>query len=110
VPVTIDDILDALCELDGGPLIRPAANHTVFGRRQGLWPPSRRDDIDDVRFPRHVLNRFEGRWATRFAQALRQPPSASHDDPLRSPQVRLLLGGSLKPPRRDRTFELPHVK
>ena len=63
--------------------------------------------MDDVKLPRHVLNRFEHRWAARFAQAPRRSPSlASRDDPFRSPQVRRLLEGSLKPPTRDRTFEL----
>jgi hypothetical protein len=63
--------------------------------------------MDDVRLPQDVLNRFERRWAARFAETPRRPPSlAFGDDPLRSPQVRRLLEGSLKPPTRYRTFEL----
>ena len=59
--------------------------------------------MDDVKLPRHVLNRFEHRWAARFAQTPRRSPYlASPDDPFRSPQVRRLLEGSLKPPTRDR--------
>jgi len=75
-PVSIDEILNALCELDGmrcasstaAPVIRPAANRTAFARRRELWPLRRRDAMDDVRLPRHVPNRFERRWAARFAQ------------------------------------------
>jgi hypothetical protein len=64
--------------------------------------------MDDIRLPQDVLNRFERRWAARFAETTRRPPSlASRNDPFRSPQVRRLLEGSLKPPTRDRTFELP---
>jgi hypothetical protein len=58
--------------------------------------------MDDIRLPRHVLNRFERRWEARFAQPPRlRPPSASIDDPLRSPQVWRLLEGSLRPPQRE---------
>jgi hypothetical protein len=34
-PVTIDEILEALRELDSGPPIPQAANQTVFARRRG---------------------------------------------------------------------------
>jgi hypothetical protein len=40
-PVTIDKILEAVCELDGGPAIRPAASQTVSIRRQEPWRLSR---------------------------------------------------------------------
>ncbi len=40
-PVTIDEILEALCELDGSPAIRPAASQTVCVRGHGLWRLSR---------------------------------------------------------------------
>jgi hypothetical protein len=67
--------------------------------------------VEDVILPRDVPNPFKRRRAARFAQAPRLPLfSASRDDPLRSAQVRRLLGGSLRPPRRDTTFELPHLK
>jgi len=67
--------------------------------------------MDDARLPRHVLNRFECRWAAKLAQTPRRLPSlAFGDDPLRSPQVRRLLQGSLRPPTRDRTFELSRKK
>ena len=63
--------------------------------------------MDDIRLPQHVLNRIEQRWTARLAQMLeekRRPertPSSPADgnyDPLRSPQVRRLLEGSLRPP------------
>ena len=41
-PVTIDEILEALCELDGGPPIRRAASRTAFVQRRGPWRPSRK--------------------------------------------------------------------
>jgi hypothetical protein len=60
--------------------------------------------MDEIRLPHHVVDRFERRWTGRFAQipnALHQPAAASSrggDDPLRSPAVRRLLEGSLRPP------------
>jgi hypothetical protein len=63
--------------------------------------------MDDIRLPQHVLNRIEQRWTARLAQMLevkRRPgraPSSPADrnyDPLRSPQIRRLLEGSLRPP------------
>jgi hypothetical protein len=63
--------------------------------------------MDEIRLPQHVLNRIEQRWTARLAQMLeekRRPertPSSPADgnyDPLRSPQVRRLLEGSLRPP------------
>jgi hypothetical protein len=67
--------------------------------------------MDNVSLHRHVLNRFERRRAARFAQTPRRSPSsASRDDPFRSPQVRRLLQGSLKPPTWDRTLEFPGMK
>jgi hypothetical protein len=63
--------------------------------------------MDETRLPQHVLNRIERRWAYRFAQTLgdwrhseRAPlsPADGNHDPLRSPQVRRLLEGSLRPP------------
>jgi hypothetical protein len=40
-PVTIDEILEALCELDGGPRHpHQAAGPIVFVRRRGPWRPS----------------------------------------------------------------------
>src|SRR3982750_3387809 len=41
-PVSIDDILEALCELDGGLAIRPAANQFASVQQQGLWRPNKK--------------------------------------------------------------------
>jgi hypothetical protein len=62
--------------------------------------------MDDIRLPQHVMNRIEQRWTARLAQMLeekRRPertpsPDDRNYDPLRSPQVRRLLNGSLRPP------------
>jgi hypothetical protein len=63
--------------------------------------------MDEIRLPQHIVNRIERRWASRFAQTLsdwRHPerapssPAAGNHDPLRSPQVRRLMEGSLWPP------------
>ncbi|MGY4298809.1 hypothetical protein ACVWXN_006904 [Bradyrhizobium sp. i1.4.4] len=67
--------------------------------------------MDEIKLPHHVVNRFERRWTARFAQMLdgRPQPVARYcrgnEDPLRSPQVRRLLEGSLRPPKADRTLE-----
>lgn len=67
--------------------------------------------MDEIKLPHHVVNRFERRWTARFAQMLegRSQPGArcsrGSDDPLRSPQVRRLLEGSLRPPKAVRTLE-----
>ncbi len=61
--------------------------------------------MDEVKLPQHVVNRFERRWTARFAQMLQGRPqpvqrySRGSDEPLRSPQVRRLLEGSLRPPK-----------
>jgi len=61
--------------------------------------------MEEIRLPQHVVKRIERRWAARFAQTLedwqrleRAPssPACGCDDPLRSPQVRRLLEGSLR--------------
>jgi hypothetical protein len=63
--------------------------------------------MDEIKLPHHVVNRFERRWTARLAQMLEgrrsQGARRSHgsDDPLRSPQVRRLLEGSLRPPKSD---------
>ena len=63
--------------------------------------------MDEIRSPQHVVNRVEPRWASRLAQMLddwRHPeraplsPANGNQDPLRSPQVRRLLEGSLRRP------------
>ena len=45
--------------------------------------------MDEIRLPRHVVNRFERRWATRLAHMLEGRQRLEHasgcDDPLRSP-------------------------
>ena len=62
--------------------------------------------MTDIGLPRDVLNRIERRWMAKFAQTPPAQPSATRcDDPLRSPQVRRLLDGSLKPPKCDRAIE-----
>ena len=68
--------------------------------------------MDEIRLPQHVVNRFERRWTARFAQMLEEWQRPEHaplpvrgcGDPLRSPQVRRLLEGSLRPPTLDRTL------
>jgi hypothetical protein len=69
--------------------------------------------MDEIRLPRHVVNRIERRWAAKFAQMpegqqlmgrQRSSPSRGSDDPLRSPQVWRLLEGSLRPPVVDGAF------
>jgi hypothetical protein len=55
--------------------------------------------MDEIKLPHHVVNRFERRWTARLAQMLEGRRSHGSDDPLRSPQVRRLLEGSLRPPK-----------
>jgi hypothetical protein len=102
VPITIDEILKALCEL-----VRRAVSQTVCVRRRGHWRRSGRDVMDEIRLPKHVVSRIERWWASRLAQRLedgerpeRAPSSSASEsyDPLQSPQVRRLLEGSLRPP------------
>jgi hypothetical protein len=50
----------------------------------------------DINLPRHVMDRFERRWAARFAYTGTRGPAG--DDPFRSPQIRRLLEGALRPP------------
>jgi hypothetical protein len=49
-PITIDEILEALCELDGGPRNPPGDNPPVFDIKD---PGSlaRSGDTDDIRLP-----------------------------------------------------------
>jgi hypothetical protein len=60
--------------------------------------------MDEVRLPHHVVDRLERRWTGRFAQMMngsRQPAtgtSCGGGGPIRSPAVRRLLEGSLRPP------------
>jgi CelD/BcsL family acetyltransferase involved in cellulose biosynthesis len=58
--------------------------------------------MDEIRLSQHVASRIERQWTPRFAQMLewqrQQPSSLANYDPLRSPQVRRLLEGSLRPP------------
>jgi hypothetical protein len=68
--------------------------------------------MDGIRLPQHERTRLERRWMARFAQMLdgqrpgRTPsyPACGCDDPLRSPQVRRLLEGSLRPPTLDKNL------
>jgi hypothetical protein len=63
--------------------------------------------MDEIKLPHHVVNRFERRWTARFAEMLGSRPQPvarcpfGSDDPIRSPQVRRLLEGSLRPPKSD---------
>ncbi|MET4037912.1 hypothetical protein ABMB68_009449 [Bradyrhizobium sp. RT4a] len=67
--------------------------------------------MEEIKLPHHVVNRFERRWTARFAQMPGGQPQpvarycGGNEDPLRSPQVRRLLEGSLRPPKSDRTVE-----
>jgi hypothetical protein len=62
--------------------------------------------MNHLELPRDVLTRVERRWMARFAQTPRyQPSSTSGGDPYRSPQVRRLLEGSLRPPMGVRSQE-----
>jgi hypothetical protein len=67
-PVSIDALLKALRELDGGPR-NPPAEHAEAPLLHG---PSagglRRNAMEDMRLPRHVIDRLEHRWASRLQQ------------------------------------------
>jgi hypothetical protein len=58
--------------------------------------------MDEISLPQHVASQVERRWTAGFAQMLewqrQQPYSLANYDPLRSPKVRRLLEGSLRPP------------
>ena len=60
--------------------------------------------MNEVKLPLHIVDRLERRWTGRFGQMLTvlQRPSPRicrrGGDPLRSPEVRRLLEGSLRPP------------
>ena len=60
--------------------------------------------MDEIRLPQHIANRVDRRWAARFRDMPDRPSGLSSSlegcDPLRSPQVRRLLEGSLTPPIR----------
>jgi hypothetical protein len=70
-PVTIDEILEALCNSMAAPAMRLAASRTACVPHQVRWrlsrgePPGTKAD-----YHRHVVNRLERRWATRFAKML----------------------------------------
>ena len=66
-PVSIDAILEALCELDGGPAHPRAASRSVASRCRGCWRPEE-NPMEDIRLPRHVIDRLEHRWASRLQQ------------------------------------------
>jgi len=59
--------------------------------------------MDEIRLPRHIVDRLERRWTGRFARMMNGPPhpatgiSCGTSDPIRSPAVRRLLEGSLRP-------------
>lgn len=66
--------------------------------------------MDEIKLPHHAVNRFERRWTARFAQMLEGRSTGARrwlgsDDPVRSPQVRRLLAGSLRPPKSDDASE-----
>src|SRR3954453_12840147 len=66
-PVSIDAILEALCELDGGPRNPPGGTPNAGSQRRGRWQLEE-DRMDDIRLPRHVIDRLEQRWANRLQQ------------------------------------------
>jgi hypothetical protein len=71
-PVSIDAVLDALCELDGGP------RHPPGGK-----PKCRFSTARAIRLPRHVIDRLEHRWASRLRQdaavwSIDRPVQARH--------------------------------
>jgi hypothetical protein len=47
--------------------------------------------MDEIKLPRHVLDRLERRWAARFPQPVQHPQRATssppRDDPFRSPRA-----------------------
>jgi hypothetical protein len=111
-PVTIDEILEALCELDGGPRHPPGRQTEPIAFNVEGHGGVGRNTMDEIRLPRHIVNRFERRWTARIPQMVgdwqRLEPTPSSlacgcYDPLRSPQVRRLLQGSLRPPTAART-------
>jgi hypothetical protein len=63
---SIDAILEALCELDGGP------RNPLGGKPKRRFSMSRarpeENSMEDVRLPRHVIDRLEHRWARRLQQ------------------------------------------
>jgi hypothetical protein len=70
-PVTIDEILEALCELDGDQAIRRGASRTACVPRQGLWPPSKERYHGRNQIAAAVVNRIDRRWATPFPRSRR---------------------------------------
>ena len=60
VPVSIDAILEALCELDGGPRNPPGESHSAAFQRRGRSQPEE-DRMDEPLLPRHVIDRFQHR-------------------------------------------------
>jgi hypothetical protein len=110
-PVVIDEILEALCELDGGSCEPPGGKPNRL-RSISKFPGRLVGEgvMDEIRLPQHVVSRLERRWAARFGRR----PESTHptgqsfesrepgsDDPLQSTQVRRLLEGSLRPPKRE---------
>lgn len=67
--------------------------------------------MNEVKLPLHIVDRLERRWTGRFAQMLKGPQQPATgifcggSDPIRSPAVRRLLEGSLRPPE-PRSLEL----
>lgn len=87
-PVTIDEILEALCALDEGPRTRPVASQYACGPSRGA-PLFRRGAMEEVNLPRHVIETLEKRWA-------------------RSLQRHAVTWRTIEPPARRRTaFGLP---
>jgi hypothetical protein len=106
-PVTIDEILEALCELDGGPRNAPGGKPNRLCSTSRLLAAWRGDAMDNIALPRDVLNRTERRRMAKFSQtSFCRPPSTLGDDPLRSPRLRRLLKGSLRPPIRAERMEM----
>jgi hypothetical protein len=65
--------------------------------------------MDEIKLPRHVLDRLERRWAARFPQPMQHPQRATssppREDPFRSPRARRRPGGSPRSPMVERALE-----
>jgi hypothetical protein len=67
------------------PATRLVARQSAGFRRRGRWQLEE-DRMDDIRLPRHVINRLEHRWANRLQQDAKAW-SGEKDRAVRSRQV-----------------------
>jgi hypothetical protein len=66
-PVTIDDILEALCALDGGPR-NPPGGKPMRLRSTERCAAAQEEAMEELNLPRHVVETFEKRWARKLQQ------------------------------------------